>query len=97
MLLRGARKDIDVAQVSIGSATSADLLYQCQYWTGFEASVVIVQAGLCDCLPPGNACLGSRTRQKTFVWPEHPKICRQTCRGDEKGAFDNTDKQEGIH
>ncbi len=50
-LLRAALPDTIVAQVSIGSATTEDILYQTQYWTGFNADVVIFQLGLCDCLP----------------------------------------------
>ncbi len=50
-LLRSVLPDAEVAQVSIGSATTEEILYQAQYWTGFDADVVIFQLGLCDCLP----------------------------------------------
>ncbi len=49
--LRLEEPDSIVAQVSIGSATTEDILYQTQYWTGFNPDVVIFQVGLCDCLP----------------------------------------------
>jgi len=49
--LRKRFPEFTIAQTSIGSATTEDILYQCQYWTVYDADLVIIQAGLCDCLP----------------------------------------------
>ena len=43
--------DYTIAQVSIGSATTEEIVYQTQYWTGFNPDLTIFQLGLCDCLP----------------------------------------------
>jgi len=50
-LLESLGNDVVVTSVGIGSATSEDILYQTQYWTGFSVDAVIVQVGLCDALP----------------------------------------------
>jgi len=43
--------DYEVHQVSIGGATSYDLLRQCGYHLSFSPDFVIVQAGIVDCAP----------------------------------------------
>lgn len=49
--LRNAYPNSRVGQVSIGSATTEEIVYQTQYWTGFDPDLTIFQLGLCDCLP----------------------------------------------
>lgn len=39
------------AQASFASATSEDILYQCQYWRNFEPDLIFIQIGVCDALP----------------------------------------------
>ncbi len=51
VLLAESVPDALIYQVSIGSAIASDLLYQTRYWKAFFPDLVIVQAGLCDCLP----------------------------------------------
>jgi lysophospholipase L1-like esterase len=50
-LLRKRFPEFTIAQSSIGSATTEDIHYQCQYWTIFKPDLVFIQVGLCDCLP----------------------------------------------
>jgi lysophospholipase L1-like esterase len=50
-LLREKMSNLDICQVSIGSATTTDLLHQMRYWKAFSPDIVIIQAGLVDCLP----------------------------------------------
>jgi len=45
-------KDSDeVYQISIGGATSEDILKQCVYYSQFEVDIVILQVGIVDCAP----------------------------------------------
>jgi len=45
------KRDFNVHQVSIGGATSSDILRQCPYHIEFKPDVVIVQIGIVDCAP----------------------------------------------
>lgn len=45
------KKEHEVHQVSIGSATSAVLLKQVHYHSSFNPDVVILQVGIVDCVP----------------------------------------------
>lgn len=45
------KKGFEVHQVSIGGATSADLLKQVHYHKSFNPDVVILQVGIVDCAP----------------------------------------------
>jgi hypothetical protein len=45
------REGFEIHQVSIGGATSQDLLRQCHYHAAFNPDVVIVQVGIVDCAP----------------------------------------------
>lgn len=44
-------EDFMVHQVSIGGATSSDLLKQCKYHKAFNPDIVFVQVGIVDCAP----------------------------------------------
>ncbi|MFT7158452.1 MAG: lysophospholipase L1-like esterase [Parvicella sp.] len=50
-LLRESFTGIEVAQVSVGHATVDFVLAQCKYWLPFNPDLVIVQAGINDCIP----------------------------------------------
>jgi hypothetical protein len=50
-LLKTKHPDLELAQVSMGHATIDFVLAQCKYWVPFNPDIVIVQAGLNDCLP----------------------------------------------
>jgi len=50
-MLAQKHPDWEFAVVGIGSATTEDILYQAQYWTGFDADHVLIQVGICDALP----------------------------------------------
>jgi lysophospholipase L1-like esterase len=45
------KEDFIVHQVSIGGATSGDILRQCPYHLQFRPDIVIVQVGIVDCAP----------------------------------------------
>lgn len=44
-------RGFQIHQVSIGGATSRDLLKQCGYYNFFKGEAVIVQVGIVDCAP----------------------------------------------
>lgn len=48
--LKTAMPHVEFAQASVGSITVAEFLHQIPYWKPFDPDVVIVQAGLNDCL-----------------------------------------------
>lgn len=49
--LQGRFPGVQVHQIPIAHATSADLLEQSRYWISTDPDIVIVQVGLNDCLP----------------------------------------------
>lgn len=46
-----AKSGYEIHQVSIGGATSEDLLKQCSYHLSFRPEIVIIQVGIVDCAP----------------------------------------------
>lgn len=50
-LLKSRLPNVDIAHCGIGSSITSDLIYQFRYWKAHCPDLVIVQAGLVDCVP----------------------------------------------
>lgn len=50
-ILKRKLPNIEINHCGIGSGTTSDLVYQLRYWKAYQPDMVILQAGLGDCVP----------------------------------------------